>query len=74
MYGAICGRELNGNKYTRQEGQMSRKCKSALHKFFVNEDRIPTLQTDQMNVIAHHIHSIRMQQDLWPEKDKTKWP
>ena len=35
---------------------------------------IPILQTDQMNVIAHRIHSIRMKQDLWLEKDQTKWP
>ena len=27
-----------------------------------------------MNVIAHHIHSIQMKQDLWPEKDQPKWP
>ena len=27
-----------------------------------------------MNVIAHHIHSIQMKQDLRPEKDQTKWP
>lgn len=32
------------------------------------------LQTDQMNVIAHHIHSIQMKQDLWLEKDQIKWP
>ena len=35
---------------------------------------IPTLQTDQMNVIAHHIHSIQMKQDLWSDKDPNNWP
>ena len=35
---------------------------------------IPTLQTDQMNVIAHHIHSIQIKQDLWPDKDPNNWP
>ena len=33
---------------------------------------IPTLQADQLNVIAHHINSIRTGKDLWP--DKQQWP
>ena len=33
---------------------------------------ISTLQTDQMNVIAHHIHIICTKHDLWT--DKTAWP
>ena len=33
---------------------------------------VPTLQTDQLNVITHHIHTMTTQQDLW--EDKTEWP
>ena len=33
---------------------------------------IPTLQADQLNVIAHHINSICTGKDLWP--DKRQWP
>ena len=40
--------------------------------FAMSGEGIPTLQTDQMNVIAHHIHSIRTKHDLWI--DKTAWP
>jgi len=40
--------------------------------FAMSGDGIPTLQTDQMNVIAHHIHSICTKHDLW--SDKTAWP
>ena len=33
---------------------------------------VPTLQTDQLNVIAHHLNEINTNVDLWPNKDE--WP
>ena len=44
----------------------------SLAGFAMSGEGIPTLQADQLNVIAHHIYSIRSQHDLWP--DKTQWP
>ena len=38
----------------------------------MNTTGIPTLQADQLNVIAHHIRSIQTEQDIW--KDPLKWP
>ena len=62
-------------KQAKQQHKKSIKVEfGSLAGFAMSGEGIPTLQTDQMNVIAHHIHSIQMQQDLWPEKDKTKWP
>ena len=40
--------------------------------FAMSGEGIPTLQTDKMNVITHHIHSICTKHDLWT--DKTPWP
>ena len=33
---------------------------------------VPTLQADQLNVIAHHLNEINTSQDLWPNKED--WP
>ena len=33
---------------------------------------LPTLHFDQLNVIAHHLHTINTGEDPWT--DKTKWP
>ena len=30
---------------------------------------VPTLQADQLNVIAHHLNEITTSEDLWPEKN-----
>ena len=46
----------------------------SLAGFARSGEGIPTLQINQMNVIAHHNHSIRMKQYLWPQNDQTKWP
>ena len=57
-------------KQAKQQHKKSIKVKfGSLAGFAMSGEGIPTLQTDQMNVIAHHIYSIRMKQDLWPEKD-----
>ena len=40
--------------------------------FAMSGEGIPTLQADQFNVIAHHLHKINTEGDLWP--DKEKWP
>ena len=62
-------------KQAKQKHKKSVKFKfGSLTGFAMSGEGIPTLQTDQMNVISHHIHSIQMKQDLWPEKDQTKWP
>ena len=34
---------------------------------------VSTLQTDQLNVIAHHLNEINKQEILWP-KNRTSWP
>ena len=54
---------------------------ATLTEFALNGNGVPTLQTDQLNVIAHHINAIQMMdnnhvskniyQELWP--DKTEW-
>ena len=33
---------------------------------------VPTLQADQLNVIAHHLREINTNKDLWPNKEE--WP
>jgi hypothetical protein len=33
---------------------------------------VPTLQSDQLNVIAHHLYNINNEEDIWV--DKTEWP
>ena len=38
----------------------------------MNTSGILTLQADQLNVIAHHIQSIRTKQDIW--EDPLEWP
>jgi len=45
---------------------------ASLKGFAMSGQGVPTLQTDQLNVIAHHIHTMTTQQDLW--EDKTEWP
>ena len=40
--------------------------------FAMSGKGIPTLQADQLNVIAHYINSIRTSKDLCP--DKQQWP
>lgn len=37
-----------------------------------NGNGIPMLHFDQLNVIAHHIHTIKTGEDLW--KNKNQWP
>jgi hypothetical protein len=57
----------------RQQGkshvkiQFARPIWSAL-----NGEGIPTLNFDQLNVIAHHLHTINHGEDQW--EDKTQWP
>jgi len=40
--------------------------------FAMSGEGIPTLQADQLNIIAHHIYSIQTKHNLWP--DKVQWP
>jgi hypothetical protein len=57
----------------RQQGkshvkiQFARPIWSAL-----NGEGIPTLNFDQLNVIAHHLHAINHGEDQW--EDKSEWP
>ena len=48
-------------KQAKRQHKKSIKIKfGSLAGFTMSGEGISTLQTDQMNVIAHHIHSIRM--------------
>ena len=40
--------------------------------FAMSGEGVPTLQSDQLNVIAHHLNSINNEEDLWV--DKKDWP
>jgi hypothetical protein len=40
--------------------------------FAMSGEGVPTLQSDQLNVIAHHLNSINNEEDIWV--DKTDWP
>jgi hypothetical protein len=40
--------------------------------FAMSGEGVPTLQSDQLNVIAHHLNSINNEEDIWV--DKTEWP
>ena len=40
--------------------------------FAMSGEGVPTLQADQLNVIAHHLNEIHTGEDLWPEKND--WP
>jgi hypothetical protein len=39
--------------------------------FAMSGEGVPTLQSDQLNVIAHHLNSINNEEDIWV--DKTEW-
>ena len=63
---------INAVRTAKQQHQKQVKVEfGSLVGFAMSGDGIPTLQTDQMNVIAHHIHSICTKHDLW--SDKTAW-
>jgi hypothetical protein len=40
--------------------------------FAMSGEGVPILQSDQLNVIAHHLNSINNEEDIWV--DKTEWP
>jgi hypothetical protein len=40
--------------------------------FAMSGEGVPTLQSDQLNVIAHHLSSINNEEDIWV--DKMDWP
>jgi hypothetical protein len=40
--------------------------------FAMSGEGVPALQSDQLNVIAHHLNSINNEEDIWV--DKTEWP
>jgi hypothetical protein len=44
----------------------------SLFGFAMSGEGVPTLQSDQLNVIAHHLNSINNEEDIWV--DKTEWP
>ena len=41
-----------------------------LVQFAMIGEGVPTLQADQLNVIAHHLHEINTKEDLWPNKEE----
>ena len=36
--------------------------------FAMSGEGVPTLQVDQLNVIAHHLHELNTEEDLWLDK------
>ena len=44
----------------------------SLTAFTMSGEGVPTLQADQLNVIAHHLHTTKTKEDLWT--DKSDWP
>ena len=44
----------------------------SLTAFAMSDEGVHTLQADQLNVIAHHLHTIKTEEDLWT--DKSDWP
>ena len=38
--------------------------------FAMSGEGVPTLQADQLNVIAHHLNEINTKVDLWPNKNE----
>ena len=40
--------------------------------FAMSGEGIPTLQAVQLNVIAHHINSLRTGKDLWLDKQQAE--
>ena len=37
-----------------------------------SREGVPTIQVDQLNVIAHHFYEINTNGDLWPDKEEAK--
>ena len=57
----------------RKSGKRNLKFEfGSLAGFAMNCNGIPTLQADQLNVIAHHICSIQTQQNIWDNPEE--WP
>ena len=64
---------INVVRKAKQQHQKQVKVEfGSLVGFAMSGDGIPTLQTDQMNFIAYHIHSICTKHNLWI--NKTAWP
>jgi hypothetical protein len=58
---------------TRNDKQTTIKIEfGSLVEFAMSGEGVPTLQSDQLNVIAHHLNSINNEEDIWV--DKTEWP
>ena len=38
--------------------------------FTMSGEGVPTIQADQLNVIAHHLNEINTKEDLWPNKEE----
>ena len=65
-------------KGVKEHKQMARIEFATLKVFALHGNGVPTLQTDQLNVIAHHINAIQMMdnnhvskniyQEFWPDK------
>ena len=44
----------------------------SLTAFAMSGEGVPTLQADQLNVIAHHLHTMKTKEDL--RTNKSDWP
>jgi hypothetical protein len=57
----------------RNNNQSSIKIEfGSLVGFAMSGEGVPTLQSDQLNVIAHHLNGINNEEDIWV--DKMEWP
>jgi hypothetical protein len=58
---------------TRNNKQTTIKLEfGSLVGFAMSGEGVPTLQSNQLYVIAHHLNSINNEEDIWV--DKTEWP
>ena len=46
----------------------------SLTGFSMSGEGVPTLQANQLNVIAHHLYNINNKQDLWIDKEELTVP
>jgi len=46
----------------------------SLTAFAMSSEGVPTLQADQLNVIAHHIQTMNTNEDLWTNKSDWSLP
>ena len=77
---SVSGEPISNNMDIKAAVQKARNNKQknikiefgSLVGFAMSGEGVPTLQVDQLNVIAHHLNEINAKVDLWP--NKQDWP